>query len=198
MFADSFLFQLLVFVVVQATALALLRTGMLVAGFTLLGGSWLLADAALMLRFLLHDPDTTRLCLVGLQAMAVLGGGGFALWRVVRGRPGFRARPEEQWRRALDAYMAGRDQEAVSLLARLRRRDPWDAEACLLAARIEVDGGRPGPARRLLARAARLGVDTPLTPEIEEEQRCLRRPNRPSPAPLPSPKARATGRAAAV
>lgn len=207
MFADQFFPQLLFFLLSQAAAFGLLRTGMLARGFAVMVLGWILADLALVLHFVFPSQVTGYLwSLWGLQGLAIASFTIFFGWRWLRRRKGFREIQEACYSEALDHFMAGRDEEARGLFRRLAKRDPWDVEALLFLGRLAVVvGGPTGPDRksrgralRRMTRSLRLSGESPIAKEIEEEMRCLGRtpvvavpkPAKPKKASRPKPPAR--------
>jgi hypothetical protein len=186
MLADHFFPQLLFFLLSQLAAFGLLRTGMVVWGFSVMILGWVLADMALVLHFVFPSQTTAySLSLWGLQLLALTSFTVFFGWRWVRKREGFRAAQESRYSEALDHFMAGRDEEALQLFRRLSKRDPWDVEALLFQGRLSVgqcaerdsvpDKKSRGRATRRMALGLRLSGESPIAKEIEEEIRSLKR-----------------------
>ncbi len=176
MFPDDFLPQILFFLLTQATAFGLLRTGMLVWGFSVMVLGWVLGDLALILHFVFPSHVTAyALSLWGLQLLALLGFPLFFGWRWLRRRESFRSIQERIYGEALDHFMAGRDEEARERFSRLVQRDPWDVEALLFLARLDEHQLTSGRAIRRMSRGLRLSGESSIAKEIEEEMRCLKR-----------------------
>jgi len=172
MFPDQFFPQLLFFLLAQAAAFGLLRTGMLVWGFSVMVLGWILGDLALILHFGFPSLVTGySLSLWGLQLLALSSSLLFFGWRILRRGKGFRAAQERDYGRALDLFMAGRDPEARLMFRRLSRRDPWDVEALLFLGRLEPRSR--GRAIRRMRLCARLSGVSPMALEAEEEIRRL-------------------------
>jgi hypothetical protein len=198
---DSFYAQLLAFVAVQTAGWWNMLTGRFRLGFAQFAAGWMLADAALLLRLVAGDAGPTyRLVIVVLQALALVGLGEVVVRRIVRARPGFRRDQEALFAAALDAFMAGRDEEARRGFRRLFRRDPWDAEAATMVATLLARAGERGRALAWFRRARTRARSETLRQRIDEEVRCQRqirfpRPMPPDPIAMP---ARPPGRPAAA
>lgn len=197
MFPDQFFPQLLFFLLAQAAAFGLLRTGMLVWGFSVMVLGWVLGDLALILHFAFPTQVTGyALSLWALQLLALASASLFFGWRFLRRRKGFRAAQERDYEKALDLFMSGRDPEAIRIFRRLFRRDPWDVEALLFLGRLE-QRSRARAIRRMRL-CARLSGESPIALEAREEirrvQRSVRLP-RPS-TPMLSNAERASRKAA--
>jgi len=186
MLADQFFPQLLFFLLSQLAAFGLLRTGMVVWGFSVMILGWVLADLALVLHFVFPSQATAyALSLWGLQLLALTSFTVFFGWRWLRKREDFRAAQESCYSEALDHFMAGRDEEALQLFLRLSKRDPWDVEALLFQGRLAVgqlaerdsvpDKKSLGRAIRRMGLGLRLSGESPISKEIEEELRSLKR-----------------------
>ncbi|MFQ5506589.1 MAG: hypothetical protein ACE5F1_17605, partial [Planctomycetota bacterium] len=148
--------------------------------------AWVLADLALLLLYVIRDPGAVFVgSLWGLQLLSLLSGGLYAWGRLRRRLRSFRERQDEEYSRALDAFMSGADEQARRGFLRAFRRDPWDHESAamlgvVLAAR---------PALRWLRKARTLSSDRTWTEEIDEDIKCAtealkHRNKRPMPEPL--------------
>jgi tetratricopeptide (TPR) repeat protein len=170
MFADSFLANLLIFVIGQAAAWGNMRTGRVVRGLALMVGAWALADLALMFRFVFESMRASYLpVLVVLQAWslveAALLGHGRLRRRSWRRRPARLA----LYREAFEHYLRNDLPAARSLQQRLVRRDPWDTEATLALATTLARAGERKKARKLFRRARAIDLEARFHDVIADE-----------------------------
>lgn len=155
---DTFLPNLVVFAVGQATAWFHLRTGRWCAGGALSAALWLLADCALVARNMFGATGGhVWLPLVAMQVLAI----GAGLWLGIRwwwrrGSRTARQRPE-LFADGLAAYLRGDLVLAAATFRRLVKNDPWDAAAWIAAGNVAQRAGRPRIASRYWWRG--LGVD---------------------------------------
>jgi len=156
MFADAFWPNFGFFVLGQAVAFAYLATGRVARGGCLMLGLLVFADVALVARFAYGDATVAVVALLSMQVYAAAEAACFAYQRWSRQRPAVRAWRRDTYRTALLAELRGDDAEAVPLLQRLCRRDPWDVEATLALATVQRRLGRLPRAAALLRRARQL------------------------------------------
>jgi hypothetical protein len=174
MFPDSFVTQLLLFAIAQGAAWGNMLTGRFPLGFVGFALTFMLADVLLVLRFIERVEATTFFgWLLAFQTACLVASLEFFGRRLWCRLPAFRKRQEAGYRAALDAFMAGRDDEALRGFRRLFRRDPWDAEAACMIATVLAGAGRHRRARWWFGRARMRARTAVLRDEIDEEVRWL-------------------------
>jgi len=176
MWVDNFWVQALFFALLLVAAVGNMRTGRFGLGFAQFVLGWLLADGALVMRFVFEEtgPAFTRTVLA-LQVCATVGIATYAFGRIRRRLTGFRDRQDQRYLDALDRFMAGDDEAAIAGLRRIVRKDPWDGQARAMLATVHAANGRRRAALRWYRRSAALLADGEWRDEIEEEIRCLQR-----------------------
>lgn len=137
MFPDSFLPNLLIFVMAQVAAWGYLRTGLIRRGAILMVSTWVLADAALLARFAYEeDGPPFRIPLYLMQTHALLETFLFAFGQLRRRFTRTARRRRELFRSAFVHYLRDELDEATGILIRLRRNDPWDLQSTLALANV--------------------------------------------------------------
>lgn len=158
MFLDAFLPNLTLFLLGQAAAWYYLRTGRFWVGAMATAGLWILADWALVAKFVFGavGRDFT-LPLVGMQVVALLTAAllAVALWRR-RWSKTAKQRPV-RFRAGLEAYLRDDLGNAQKVFTGLVRCNPWDAAAWVALGNVQRRLGRARQAAACYRRA--LGVD---------------------------------------
>lgn len=156
---DSLPFNLLLFALAQVVALAYLRTGLPWRGIRLMMATWILADIALVARFVLSEQGLPYTLSLGfMQGYALLEFALYASGRLRRRMPGPRQHRQELIRQAFVHYLRNELDQAGRIYARLVRADPWDLQSQVGLASVHAGTGRPGRARRLLRSARGLAA----------------------------------------
>lgn len=190
MLQDLFWPNLAVFGLGQAAAWFQVRTGRVLRGTVSMVALLVLADLVLVARFAYGEEALAGIALTAMQAWAV----GetvllvFARWR--RARPAALERRRRDYRLAIVSELRGADAEALPLLAKLARQDPWDIEVAIALAATQRRLGNGPAARRQLRRARRLDRSARFADVLFLEDLRLRRPA-PVTAPAAQPAARA-------
>ncbi len=176
MFANSFLIQLLFFVLAHVAAIRNMRTGRVAAGFFQFAAVWILADAALVLRFVFEERGIPFLAV--LAAMQILSVWSFLRHvhgRAQRRREVVKESRDRRYADALDLYMGGHDQEALGHWRSLARKEPWAAASAFMVGTLSM---RLASRRRAISwmKRARLLAweDSVLRNTITEELRRFR------------------------
>lgn len=180
MFEDSLLINLAVFAAGQLVAYLYLRTGRRQRGLSLMIGGWVLADVALVQRFVLGSVDEVfYAALITLQAWSALEFLGYFFARLRRRSKSVRARREHEFLAGFEAYLRDDLEEAIRNFRGVVRRDPWDLPVVVaLATALARSGERRSRRRsRVLLQAARnLDVDSVFVDVIESEGRLASKP----------------------
>ncbi len=212
MLTDSFWLPFVSFLALLGAGLGNLWTGRSGVGFLQFSLAWILGDAALLAALVLDSPAWVLPALVlSLHLFGWMALGRFLFQRFRRRREGFEEDQREVFRKALQAWMKGADEEVLPLARGLLHKDPWFFPALVLMAKVAFVSGKTGRARRLGRKAAALARDPDEAALIEEEiewvvpkkKPLLSPPSKPNPNELPpqdpgvlpetSPKLRARG-----
>lgn len=156
MLQDLFWPNLAVFGLGQAAAWFQVRTGRVLRGTVSMVALLVLADLVLVARFAYGEQALAGIALTAMQVWAI-GETAllvFARWR--RARPAALERRRRDYRLAIVSELRGADAEALPLLAKLAREDPWDVEVAIALAGTQRRLGNRTAARRQLRRARRL------------------------------------------
>lgn len=154
MFQDSFLINLLIFLVAQVVAYGYLRTGLIRRGVLLIIGTWLMADAALLARFAFNHTGNYYVGALWLmQVHMLLETFLYASGRLRRRLRSTVSRRRDQFSAAFRHYLRNELDQAQRILRRLVRLDPWDLESTLALATVLSRKGRYRKARGLLRQA---------------------------------------------
>lgn len=172
MFPDQFLPNAVVFAIGIATAIWLLRSGMVMFGALVFAGTALGADLALVARFVYQERGGWFLIgLWGMQALA-LGSAVWLVFAVARKRwSADSRRRDELLQAAFQHYLRDELSAARQLFLRLRRADPWDVAAAIGLANVRWRQGHAGKARALLLSAKRLDRTGSFAGFLAEQQR---------------------------
>lgn len=160
-FADSFLFNLALFLCGQVVAYLYLRTGRRHRGMALMFGGWILADACLVLRVFFAEAahgGVFNLCLGALQVWSLLEIFCYVHGRWRRRRQSHLERREKDFRRGYLLYLRNQLEQAIPIFQALHRRDPWDLEVTIALATACARAGQERRARTLLRTARSLDV----------------------------------------
>ena len=157
MLADAFLPNLALFVVGQAAAWYYLRTGRPWLGGGAMAALWILADWALVAKFVFGaagNDFTGPLLGMQLVALAAAGSLAIALWRrrwskAAKGRAG-------TFRSGLEAYLRDDLKVAERAFRTLVACDPWDAAAWLALGNVQRRLARASKAAGCYRRARRV------------------------------------------
>lgn len=154
MFPDALLPNVLLFAAGQAAAWAWLRTGFVGRGVAVMVAIWLLADWALVARFVFADAGGSFVLALSLLQLLCAVEAAWLLLLVLRRRFGRLRRQRRQlFAAAFAHHLRGEPAPARALLQRLLRHDPWDVPSRILLALVLSRLGRRQQARRLLRRA---------------------------------------------
>ncbi|MCA8955968.1 MAG: hypothetical protein KDC87_07835 [Planctomycetes bacterium] len=190
MFAESVLFNLVLFTAGQVVAYLSLRTGRRVRGLALLMGAWVLADIALLQRFAFGRADWVfYTALLAWQLWSLFELIAFITARIRRSRPSTLLRREALYRAGFTHYLRDELPEAIANFRQILRRDPWDVPAALALGTASARAGDLSGARTWLRTARALDVDGEFTDAIGDEiSRLLgAASNPPEPDPEPAP-----------
>lgn len=161
MFPDAFLPNLAIFLVAQAVAWTYLRTGLVPRGISVIVGTWIAADTALVARFGFDEPGFVYVAsLVVMQAWTLLETGRLCRGRWRRSRAAFLVEREATYRQAFVDWLRDDLQPAAESLLRLIRVDPWDLDSRLLLAKVSAAAADIRAARRQFIAARRLDRDS--------------------------------------
>lgn len=157
MFPDQFLPNLAIFALGAGAAVYLLRTGMVVGGFSLLAAVATAADVALVARFVYETRGPWYSASLWILQASGLAGAGWLGFALARRRWSAAARTRtELLAAAMKHYLRGELSAAKERYQRLRSVDPWDVPAAVGLAHVRWRLGQPARALRLLTSARRL------------------------------------------
>jgi len=170
MFEDSFLINLVIFVMGQAAAYGYLRTGRKTRGVMLMILGWTLADVALVRVFAVGQRDTTFIvALLLMQAYSLVEAFLFVLGRTRRRSSKVKQRREEWFRSAFLHSISNELDAAISDYRALVRMDPWDLESTLGLATTLARAGKGRQARRYFRTARSLDLKNDYADVISDE-----------------------------
>lgn len=207
MLPDALWPNLILFVLGNAAAWTLVRTGLWHFGLGLAAVLWIAGDLALVLRFVFDETGGAYVAsLITMQLAGVVGAGWtfFALWR--RSRPEEKKANVEVLREAQYAWLRGEVDDALAASKRVVRRDPWLLGARVFLARLLRDADRKSRAASMLRTAARIDDGSWADLIAAELEACgqadsvrtsvLRRKPKPDVVPTPGPGSDKANRAA--
>jgi tetratricopeptide (TPR) repeat protein len=151
--------NLALFVAGVLVATACLRTGLVVRGVLLMVLVWVLADGALLVRYVWED--RTDLFLGTLAAMQVVCAWSVVwwIWARVRRRLGRMGRQRNAvFAEGQASFLRGDLEAARRTFARMLGHDPWDAATAIAMAEVLQAQGRRSAARGWLKQARNLDL----------------------------------------
>jgi hypothetical protein len=170
MLTDSPWPALVSFLLLLAAGIGNLWTGRTRIGFFEFSLAWILGDAALLTAYVLDVPSGVLPgILIALHFLGWFSFLRFVFLRVRRRKDSFQGWVEERYRKALQAWMVGADDEVVPLARGLLKKDPWCFPALVLLAKVAFVSGKKGKALRWARIAASLARDPDDVALIEEE-----------------------------
>jgi hypothetical protein len=191
-FPDQFLPSALLAAAGVATALYLLRSGMVRRGLLLLATVAVAADVAVVARFVFGERATWFLGGLWTLQLASLGAAVWLVLALLRRRWSADARRRrELFAAAFQHYLRDEFGPARSLLRRILRADPWDVAASIALADVRWRQGQPVRALRLLRRARRLDRPMAYADFAAEQVRRIRTDLAPRPPGTQAQEARA-------
>lgn len=175
MFEDSLAINLVIFLAGQLVAYLYLRTGRRQRGLVLMIGAWVLADVALVQRFVFGAVDEVYYAsLIAMQGWSVLEFAGYFFSRMRRRSKAVRKRRDLEFRSGFEAYLQNDLELAIRNFRGIVRRDPWDLPVVVALATALARSEEPRHRRRsrsLLQAARSLDVDSEFVDIIEGESR---------------------------
>ena len=170
MFEDSFLINLVIFVVGQVAAYCYLRTGRKIRGVTLMILGWVLADVAMVRVFGFGQRDTIFLAsLTLMQAYSLVEAFLFTIGRIRRRSSKVRQQRKERFRSAFLHCLRNELDAAIADYRALVSMDPWDLESTLGLATALARKGKGRQARRYFRYARSLDLNDDYGDVISDE-----------------------------
>jgi hypothetical protein len=175
MFEESFLINLVIFLLGQWAAYGYLRTGLRQRGLALMILGWVLVDVILVERYAFERTGIFyRVSLACLQAYSLVEFVLFTGGRIRRRLRSVRRAREVDFRQAFLHYLNDEMVLAEAGYRRILKRDPWDEEATLGLATTLARIGKSKKARAMFRRARALDQDGRFTDVIGDELRRFR------------------------
>ena len=170
MFEDSFIINLVIFVVGQAAAYGYLRTGRKTRGVMLMIIAWVLIDDAMMRAFAFGKRDTMFLILLTLvQAYSLVELFLFTSGRIRRRTSKIKEQRREWFRNAFLHHIRNDVDAAIADYRSLVSMDPWDLESTLGLATALARDGKGRQARRYFRAARSLDLRHEYADVISDE-----------------------------
>ena len=170
MLTDSIWPPLVSFLLLLIAGIGNLWTGRMRIGFLQFSLAWILGDAALLVAYVLDAPSWGLPgILIALHLLGWISFFRFVFLRLRRRGEQFQEWVEDQYRKALQAWMLGADDEVIPLARGLLRKDPWCFPALVLLAKVVFVSGKKRKALRWARKAASLASNPDEVALIEEE-----------------------------
>ena len=170
MFEDSFLINLVIFVVGQLAAYCYLRTGRKTRGVMLMIVGLVLADVALVRVFAFGQRDTIfLLSLILMQAYSLAEAVLYTIGRIRRRSSTAKQQRKERFRSAFLHCLRNELDAAIADYRALVKIDPWDLESTLGLATALARKGKGRQARRYFRCARSLDLKDEYGDVISDE-----------------------------